>query len=193
LFTEADVDELVALRERLKQEMPVTYTDLLVRACALALRQHPRLNATLEGQTIRLLSHINIGVAVALDEGLIVPVIPDADRKNLAALAEMRGALVARARSGQLTAAEISGGTFTVTNLGTYDVDGFTPIINPPEVAILGIGRIVEKVVVHQGKVAQRYMMTLSLTFDHRAVDGAPAAAFLQSVKGLLEAPEALS
>jgi len=173
--------------------MPVTYTDLLVRACALALRQHPRLNATLEGQAIRLLPHINIGVAVALDEGLIVPVIPDADQKSLTTLAEIRGQLAARARSGQLTAAEISGGTFTVTNLGTYDVDGFTPIINPPEVAILGVGRIVEKVVIHRDNVAQRYMMALSLTFDHRAVDGAPAAAFLQSVKKLLEVPEALS
>ena len=192
LHTEADVTELVALREHLKKDVPLTYTDLIVRACALALREHPRLNATLKGQVIHLLPNVNIGIAVALDDGLIVPVIPDADQKDLTELALARQQLVERARTGRLTETEVSGGTFTVTNLGTYDVDAFTPIINPPEAAILGVGRIVEKVVIHQGKVAQRAMMTLSLTFDHRLVDGAPAAAFLQSVKRLLEAPHAL-
>jgi len=192
LHTEADVTELVALYERLKQQLSLTYTDLIVRACALALRRHSHLNATLDEQAIRLLSQVNIGVAVALDSGLVVPVISQADQKNLSGLVQSRRRLVERARAGQLTAEEMSGGTFTVTNLGTYDIDGFTPIINPPEAAILGIGRIVEKVVVHQGKVAQRAMMTLSLTFDHRLVDGAPAAAFLQTIKQLLEEPTEL-
>lgn len=187
LHTEADVTELVTLYERLKQQLPLTYTDLLVRACVLALRQHPQLNATLDGETIRLLPQINIGMAVALATGLVVPVINEADRHSLADLVQIRRRLVERAQSGQLTAAEMSGGTFTVTNLGTYDIDGFTPIINPPEAAILGVGRIVEKVVVYRGKIAQRAMMTLSLTFDHRLVDGAPAAAFLQTIKQLLE------
>ncbi len=192
LHTEADVTELVALRESLKAQIPLTYTDLIVRACALALHQHPRLNATLEGETIRLLPQINIGLAVALDDGLIVPVIPQTDQQSLADLAQARTRLAEKARAGQLSKEEISGGTFTVTNLGGYEIDAFTPIVNPPEAAILGVGRIVEKVVIFQGKIAQRAMITLSLTFDHRLVDGAPAAAFLQTIKKLLEAPEQL-
>lgn len=190
LHTEADVTELVALREKLKAQMPLTYTDLIVRACALALRQHPRLNATLEGETIRMLPQVNIGLAVALDDGLIVPVIHRADQRALSDLAQTRMRLAERARTNQLSKEEISGGTFTITNLGNYEIDAFTPIINPPEAAILGVGRVVEKVTIHQGKIAQRAMLTLSLTFDHRLVDGAPAAAFLQAVKRLLEAPE---
>ncbi len=192
LFTEADVTDLVALRARLKDEAGVTYTDLIVRACALALREHPRLNARLEGDVIRLLPDVHIGIAVALEDGLVVPVIRHADQKDVVALARTRQALVERARQGQLSGEEMSGSTFTVTNLGMYDIDGFTPIINPPEVAILGVGRIVEKVVIHQGKVAQRAMMVLSLTFDHRVVDGAPAAAFLQTIKRYLETPDTL-
>ena len=192
LHTEADVTDLVAMREDLKQRSPITYTDLVMRACALALRQHSRLNATLDGDTIRILPQINIGLAVALDDGLIVPVIPRADQQSLTELAQSRLRLAERARTDQLTVEEVSGGTFTVTNLGTYDIDAFTPIINPPEAAILGVGRIVEKVVIHAGKIAQRAMMTLSLTFDHRLVDGAPAAAFLQSIKQLMESPEQL-
>jgi pyruvate dehydrogenase E2 component (dihydrolipoamide acetyltransferase) len=192
LHTEVDVTELVALRESLKAKYPLTFTDLVVRACALALRQHPRLNATLEGETIRLLPQINLGLAVALDDGLMVPVIREADKRSLAELAQTRTRLAERARAGLLTKEEISGGTFTVTNLGHYDIDAFTPIINPPEAAILGVGRVVEKVVIHQGKIAQRARLTLSLTFDHRLVDGAPAAAFLQTIKQLMEAPEQL-
>ena len=164
----------------------------IVRACALALRRYPHLNATLDGETIRLLPDINIGLAVAQKGGLVVPVINEAGRQSLSNLVKIRRRLVERAQAGQLTAAEMSGGTFTVTNLGTYDIDGFTPIINPPEAAILGIGRIVEKVVVYRGKIAQRAMMTLSLTFDHRLVDGAPAAEFLQTIKQLLETPAQL-
>lgn len=192
LFTEADVTDLVALRERLKETAGVTYTDLIVRACALALREHPRINARLEGDVIRLLPDVHIGIAVALDDGLVVPVIRHADQKDVAAIARTRQHLVERARSGRLTGDEMHGSTFTVTNLGMYEVDGFTPIINPPEVAILGVGRIVEKVVIRQGKIAQRAMMVLSLTFDHRVVDGAPAAAFLQTIKHHLETPEGL-
>lgn len=192
LHTEVDVTELVDMRESLKQQAPITYTDLVMRACALALRQHPRLNATLDGETIRVLPQVNIGLAVALDDGLIVPVIPEADRKSLTDLAQARIRLAERARANELTPNEVSGGTFTVTNLGNYDIDAFTPIVNPPEAAILGVGRIVEKVAIYQGKISQRAMMTLSLTFDHRLVDGAPAAAFLQSIKQLLESPDRL-
>lgn len=192
LHTEADVTELVARREQLKQQNGITYTDLLVRACALALKDHPRLNARLAGSTIELLPEVHIGLAVALAEGLVVPVIRQADALALAGLARERTRLADRARAGQLTADEMSGSTFTVTNLGMYDIDAFTPIVNPPEAAILGVGRIVEKVVIHAGKIAQRSMMTLSLSFDHRLVDGAPAAAFLQAVKQRLENPNSL-
>ena len=156
------------------------------------LQQHPRLNAVLDGEVIRLIPDIHIGIAVALDDGLIVPVVHNADRRSLAELNTARGRLAERARTGRLSPAEVSGGTFTVTNLGGFDIDGFTPIINPPEIAILGVGRIVEKLVIHQAKVAQRSTMTLSLTFDHRLVDGALAAAFLQTIKRLLEVPEKL-
>lgn len=193
LHTEVDVTDLVTLREQLKSQGPVTYTDLIVKACALALRQHPRLNATLEGDQIKLLADIHVGLAVALDEGLTVPVLRHADRQSLADLARERTRLVEKAKATQLTTPEITGSTFTVTNLGTYEIDAFTPIVNPPEAAILGVGRIVEKVVVYQGKIAQRAMMTLSLSFDHRLVDGAPAAEFLQTIKRQLEQPAALA
>ena len=130
-----------------------------MRACAWALRQNPGINVTLRGETLHYLPDIHIGLAVALDNGLVVPVIRHADRKALAELAEERVRFAARARAGQLTAEEMSGGTFTVTNLGAYDVDWFTPIVNLPEAAILGVGRIAEKVVIHRGRVAQRAML----------------------------------
>jgi pyruvate dehydrogenase E2 component (dihydrolipoamide acetyltransferase) len=189
LHTEADATELVALGHRLKQNLPVTYTDLIMKACALALRQHPRLNATLAGDSINLLPEIHIGLAVALEDGLVVPVLRNVDRQALADLTRERVRLVERAKANQLTPPEFTGGTFTLTNLGTYDIDAFTPIVNPPEAAILGVGRIVDKVVIHHGKIAQRSMITLSLSFDHRLVDGAPAAAFLQTIKQYLEQP----
>ncbi|RMF04033.1 MAG: 2-oxo acid dehydrogenase subunit E2, partial [Chloroflexi bacterium] len=191
LHTEADVTELKAYRAWRKAE-GVTYTDLLVRACALALSRHPRLNARLDGDRIVLLPDVHIGLAVALPEGLVVPVIRNAAVRSVSQIARERARLVDRARAGQLNANEMSGSTFTVTNLGMFDVDAFTPIVNPPEAAILGVGRIVEKVVIYKEKIAQRAMMTLSLSFDHRLVDGAPAAAFLQSVKQTLEEPATL-
>ncbi|UCC50239.1 MAG: 2-oxo acid dehydrogenase subunit E2 [Anaerolineaceae bacterium] len=192
LHTEADATELVALRNRLKHSQPVTYTDLFVKASALALRQHPQLNATLDGDIIKILPEINIGLAVALEDGLIVPVLRGADQLSPADLARVRVRLVKRARSNQLIPADLTGGTFTITNLGIYDIDAFTPIVNPPEAAILGIGRIVDKVVIYKDKIAQRSMITLSLSFDHRLVDGAPAAAFLQTIKQNLEQPAGL-
>ncbi|MDR5694026.1 MAG: dihydrolipoamide acetyltransferase family protein [Armatimonadota bacterium] len=195
LATEADATELVRLRKRIGPELErqhgvhLTYTDLLVKAVARALTEHPRLNARWEGEAIRILPEIHIGVAVALEDGLVVPVIRNADRLGIVEISRAVALLSEKARAGRLTYEEMTGSTFTITNLGMYDIDMFTPIINPPEAAILGVGRIVEKPVIVEGRVEARFLMTLSLTFDHRIVDGAPAARFLQRVKELVENP----
>lgn len=187
--TEVDVTEMVKLREQIKTKFELTYTDILVRAVTAALREHPLLNSTLVGDEIQLLEEMHIGVAVALEDGLIVPVVRDAGQRTLAEIAQETRRLAEAARAGTLTVDEATGSTFTITNLGMYGVDVSTPIINPPEVAILGVGRIVEKPAVVQGEIVKRAMMVLSLTFDHRIVDGAPAAAFLRTLAGLLEKP----
>ena len=194
LTTECDVTAMVALRKQLVGEWrqhrlrPVDQ-DLIVMAVARALREHPHLNATLDEHGLRQAEGANVGVALALEDGLLVGVIRDADRKELLTLArEIRG-LAEKARDGKLEVDDVSGGTFTVSSLAQFDVDAFTPIINPPEVAILGVGRVVEKPVVVAGEVAVRSMMHVSLTFDHRAVDGAPAAQFLQTVTRQLADP----
>lgn len=189
ITTEIDATELVRMREQLKGEFDLTYTDMVVKAAAMALKKHPLLNSTLIGEEIHLLDEVHIGVAVALESGLIVPVVRDADKKSLREIAAETRRLAEGARAGTLTVDEVTGSTFTVTNLGMYGVDVFTPIINPPEVAILGVGRIVEKPACCQGQIVPRAMMHLSLTFDHRIVDGAPAAEFLRTVKELLENP----
>ncbi len=189
LTTEIDVSSLVQLREELKQQFALTYTDLVVKAVAHALKEHPRLNAWIEGEHIRIAQAVHIGVAVALDDGLIVPVIRDADRKSLREIALEAQRLATRSREGTLTRDEVMGSTFSVTNLGMYGIDAFTPIINPPEIAILGVGRISEKLVRVARGAEWRHVMSLSLTFDHRAVDGAPAAAFMQSIGKHLEHP----
>ena len=193
LVTEVDVSALVQLREELKPELGLTYTDLIVKAAALALKEHPRFNAWLEGESLHLVQDIHIGVAVALDEGLIVPIVRNADQKSLPAIAQETTRLAQRAREGSLTREEVTGSTFSVSNLGMYGIDAFTPIINPPEIAILGIGRINEKLVRVSRGAEWREMMTLSLTFDHRAIDGAPAAAFLQTIGKHLEHPAGLT
>ena len=182
LVTEADVTALVRRRAEMAGQCNVTYTDMLVAAVAAALRAHPRLRVTVEGDAIRSHEAVHVGIAVALDEGLIVPVIRDADRKTVQEIAEVSRVLVEKARAGTLGIDDVSGGIFTITNLGMYGIDAFTPIINLPQVAILGVGRIVEKPAVYDGQIAIRLLMTLSLTFDHRIVDGAPAAAFLHDV-----------
>lgn len=189
VITEIDVTELVDLRELLKKSFSLTYTDLIIKAVTLALRKHPRLNSRQEGDEILLLDEIHIGVGVALDEGLIVPVLVNADRLTLAEIGEKVRDLAQKARSDSLGFDEAAGSTFTITNMGAYGVDAFTPIINPPEVAILGVGRIVEKPAIYRGEIAKRSMMVLSLTFDHRLIDGAPAAAFLQTVAEYLSHP----
>ena len=182
ITSEADVTAAVELRERLVRQFDFTYGDLLLQAVARALLRHPRMNARLSGDAIAIMPQVNVGMAVALDDGLIVPVVMDADKRPLREIAAVTRELGERARAGKLRLEEVSGGTFTITNLGTFGVDAFTPIINTGETGILGVGRIVEKPVVHRGEIARRSMMTLSLTFDHRLIDGAPAAQFLQTV-----------
>jgi pyruvate dehydrogenase E2 component (dihydrolipoamide acetyltransferase) len=146
-----------------------------------------------DGEGLRPVDEVHVGVAVTLEpEGLVVPVLRHADRRSLRELAAELLELVARARAGRLSPTEMQGGGFTITNLGGYRVDGFTPILNPPETAILGVGRIADKAVVVDGAIVARSMCTLSLSFDHRVVDGAPAAAFLARTAELLERPYTL-
>jgi len=191
ITTKADVTELVATREALAARWgrKVSYTDLLIKAVVIALQQHPLLGAKLEGDEIVLPTEFNIGVAVALDDGLIVPVIRNADTLSVLQISDRVKDLAQRARDNALTVDEVTGATFTITNLGMYGVDAFTPIINPPEVAILGVGRIFEELALIGGQIVPRSKMVLSLTIDHRVVDGAPGAAFLQTLVQLLEHP----
>lgn len=174
-----------------KYGVRLSYTDLIVKACAVALRDMPEVNVSLSDDTVVYHEDINIGVAVALDQGkgLIVPVVTAADRCSLGELGHIIRDLTTRAREGRLTADEISGGTFTVSNLGMYGIDIFTPIVNPPESAILGVGRIADTPVVVDGAVTVAPLMQLSLSADHRTIDGALAAQFLQKVKQYLEEP----
>lgn len=195
LTTEVDMEESVRLHAEVGPELErregvrVTYTDLIVRAAAVALREHPRINARWEGEAVRRLPEIHVGVAVSLDDGLVVPVVRQADRATLGQISAAIKDLSDRARSNRLRPEEMQGSTFTVTNLGMYDVDGFTPVLNSPDAAILGVGRLHRRPAAVGDRVEIRSMMVLSLTFDHRVVDGAPAAQFLQRVKRILEHP----
>jgi len=189
LTMEVDATELVKLRTQLKTDFELTFTDLLVKAVAKTLKKHPLLNATLIGDEIHLLEAIHIGIAVALPDGLIVPVLRDADKRTVPEIAQESRRLAQGARDGTLSVDEVTGGTFTITNLGASGVDAFTPIINAPEVAILGVGRIADKPVFQGEQVVRRSLLVLSLTIDHRIVDGAPGADFLKSLKELLEMP----
>jgi len=195
LTTEADATELVRLRTQMREDgrEPVpAYADILAKLIAVALSEHPMLNARLDGDVIRQSATVNMGMAVDTERGLLVPVLRDVGAKSLRRISQESAALVERARAGRLTADELTGGTFTITNLGMYEIDAFTPIINLPECAVLGVGRIVPKQVVVDAaaeRVAIRHMVFLSLTFDHRLVDGAPAARFLQRVKQYVERP----
>ena len=185
---EADMSNAVKFHE----ENKVSYTDMLVKAAAGTLAEYPIMNSTLRDDQIKILGDLNIGVAVATERGLVVPVVRNADKKSLTEVSSTLKQLIERARKGKLAKEDITGGTFTITNLGMFEVDVFTPIINPPETAILGAGRIAERPVVIGGKIAVRPIMHLSLSFDHRIVDGVPAAQFLQKVKKILENPHLL-
>src|SRR5690625_661781 len=170
----------------------LSFTEIIVKTVAHTLESHPRVNASLDGDEIVINKDVNIGLAVAVEDGLIVPSVKQANKKGLAELTETSKTLGKKARENKLKQVEMQGSTFTITNLGMYAIDSFTPIINPPETAILGVGRIAEKPVVVDGNVEVRPMMVLSLSFNHRVIDGAPAAAFLTELKANLEDPYSL-
>ena len=191
ITAEADVtalaDELAASSTRSGQ--PATYTAAIVRASALALRDHPRVGAAWTDAGLRLPERIDIGIAVALDDGLVVPVVRNAATKSIERLDGEIADLARRARAAHLTEDETRGAVFSVTNLGAYRIDAFTPLLNPPQAAILGLGRARPRPAVVDGTIAVRTLVVLSLTFDHRVLDGAPAGAFLDAVITALEDP----
>jgi pyruvate dehydrogenase E2 component (dihydrolipoamide acetyltransferase) len=189
----ADADELLAFRtqvnDRRGADIKISVTDLLIKACATALAAHPEVNVSWDETRILRHHHVNVGVAVAIDDGLIVPVIRDADRKALAGIARESHDLTTRARERRLTPDEFSGGTFTVTNLGMYGIRQFTAVINPPQAAILAVGAAIRQPVVRGGEVTIGTTITLTLSIDHRALDGATGTAFLTDLQKMIEEP----
>lgn len=194
LTSVADVGALQRLRAELNVEFSdtgprISVTDLMIRACAATLRAHPHVNSSWGGDHLVRHGHVNIGCAVATDGGLLVPVIRDADRKSLNEIGVEAHALAERARAGTLTPNELTGGTFTISNLGMYGIDHFTAVINPPEAAILAVGAVQEEAVVRDGQLTAATTLKLTLSIDHRVLDGATAAVFLEDLVKLLEHP----
>ncbi len=188
----AEVTSIVEIREKLKEKassksLPVpTFNDIFVKLVSVVLKDYPNLNAYFDGEKLTVFNTVNMGVAVAVKEGLLVPVVKEAEKKNIFEIAKITSDLVARTRDGKILPDELAGGTFTITNLGMFGIDFFTPIINPPQVAILGIGRIREAIKPCNVVVNE---VTLSLSVDHRVVDGAPAAMFLRDLGEALKDP----
>jgi len=194
LGMEVDMTDAAALRKQLIREwerdsVNVSFTDLVDRAVVKALVDHPALNASVDGEVIRLHPTVHLGVAVAVPDGLLVPVVVDAGRRSLRDLAEETTRLASACRDGTIGVDDLDGATFTVSSLGSSGIDFFTPVVNPPNVAILGVGRLHDGVAWDGDRPVRRTMMTLSLTIDHRAIDGAPGAAFLSAVRDMLESP----
>ena len=191
-FLEVDVTEAQRMRREAAREsgVSINMASVLIKACAESLKRVPALNSILVDSNVMYFDEVNMGVAVALDDGLIVPVLKDVQDKSIAEIAEGVQQLSEKARTGHLSSSEISGGTFTISVLGV--VDGFTPILNPPQNALLGVGRSVQKPVVRGGEIVVREMMTLSLTGDHQVIDGAIAARFFRRLQQLVERPAAL-
>jgi pyruvate dehydrogenase E2 component (dihydrolipoamide acetyltransferase) len=191
---DVNMDDAIKLRTQLidewaEQEIRPTYTDLVIRAAAKALTIHPRMNSQLTDSALLLKGNIHVGMAVALEDGLIVPVIRNADQLSLREIAVAAARLAGAARSGSLSVDDLQDGTFTVSALGMFGVDSFTPIINSPQAGILGVNRIRDDVCWDGNTPRKTQVMRLSLTWDHRVLDGAPAAGFLAEVRDLLEAP----
>jgi pyruvate dehydrogenase E2 component (dihydrolipoamide acetyltransferase) len=196
LQIDVDMEACVTLRGQLKELRPhevPTYNDMVVKAAALALREHPRANGTYRDGQLQLYARVNVGVAVAADEALVVPTVFDADEKSLGEIAREARSLAERVRAGTITPPELGGGTFTVSNLGMYGVRSFTAIVNPPQAGILSVGALAQRAVVHDGELAARHTMTLTLACDHRILYGAQAAQFLARIRELLEAPASLT
>lgn len=195
-LVDVDATALVEFRQKLKEKVEKKwgftpgYNDFLARLCALSLSQFPYMNARINDEEIERLEEINIGIAVDAEKGLYVPVIRGADKKDLRTIGSEFRRRVDEIRNGKIAPDHLSGGTFTITNLGMFDIEGFTPVINLPEAAILGVGKIIPKPVVRVNEIVIRQMLTLSLAFDHRLVDGAPAARFMQSLKNAIELPD---
>jgi pyruvate dehydrogenase E2 component (dihydrolipoamide acetyltransferase) len=186
LTTKVDAEELM----RLRTELDVTVNDLVVKACAVLLAANPQLNVSWGGDKLLRHRRVHVGIAVAVGGGLLVPVLRDADRKTVTQVAREARELIGRARAGELAADELTGGTFTVSNLGMFGIDQFTAVINPPQAAVLAVGAALDDpVVTDDGKVAVHPRMALTLSIDHRALDGATGAGFLQQLKGVLEQP----
>jgi pyruvate dehydrogenase E2 component (dihydrolipoamide acetyltransferase) len=195
LERELDATRLNSWRETIRRRAgyeKVTHTDLLIVICAAALQQHPRVNATWRDGTVQYQDAINVGIAVATDEALIVPVVRSADRLEVKEVASARSDLVARARERKLRPADITNGTFTISNLGMFGVDAFHAIVNTPQAAILAVGRILDRIVAVNGEAVVRPTMRVSLSFDHRVVDGAEGAQFLDTLAELVEEPAGL-
>jgi pyruvate dehydrogenase E2 component (dihydrolipoamide acetyltransferase) len=194
LHAEVAMEQAVELRTQLRKagrggDAVPSYNDMVVKACGLALREHPRANAAYRDGAFELYERVNVGIAVAAHDSLVVPTVFDADRKSLLEIAHEARVLAERVRSRQVTPAELSGGTFTVSNLGMYGVAGFSAIINPPQAAILAVGELREVPVVRDAQVVPGLRMSIALTCDHRILYGAPAAEFLGRVRQLLEQP----
>ncbi len=198
LRASVDMSQAVEGRGKLKalaaeDSVVPSFNDMVVKACALALREHPRANGAYRDGRFELYSRVNVGVAVAAKDALVVPTLFDADRKGLRQLALESRELAQRVRDGQITPPELSGATFTVSNLGMYGIDGFSAVINPPQAAILAVGAIEERPVVRNGEITTAHMMQVDLACDHRILYGAPAAEFLARIKALLEEPLSLA
>jgi pyruvate dehydrogenase E2 component (dihydrolipoamide acetyltransferase) len=194
LTSVVDVERLVAFRAEVNASLAplgtkVSLNDLFVRASAVALRAHPEVNASWGDGVILRHTHVNVGVAVATDDGLLVPVVTDADQKSLGAIATETRALAGLARTGGLSLAQMSGGTFTISNLGMFGIDSFTAVLNPPEAGILAIGAASDVPAVRDGVLVTVPTVKITLTVDHRVLDGAVAAAFLRDLTTLLEEP----
>ena len=190
----ADMRRVIALRETLLERTPEgaarpTYSDVLTKLCALALLRHPSLNAHYEGEQVRRFGTAHVGIAVAIPDGLVVPVLRSVERLTIPELATARVELVERTRASRLQPADLAGGTFTISNLGMYGVERFFAVLNPPQVAILAVGAIEDRVVAEDGEPAVRPRMEMTLSCDHRAVDGATASQFLGTLKAFLEEP----
>jgi pyruvate dehydrogenase E2 component (dihydrolipoamide acetyltransferase) len=198
LEAEVDMSRLIEARRQIKAsagegDVVPSFNDMIVKACALALREHPRANGAYRDGRFELYSRVNVGIAVAANDALVVPTIFDADTKVLRQIASEARTLAQKVRGGQITPPELSGATFTVSNLGMFGIDSFAAVINPPQAAILAVGAIAERPVVRDGHTAAAHLMRVNLACDHRILYGAQAAEFLARIKSLLEEPLALA